>query len=119
MTDASRPFVEESRRDKTRITQLQAAALRLSSFTMRKATAYECTNRALLEFRTAEVLVKQAADRFRERLLAIPSAPDARTLHVDYIRKLGRLLWANVGVLDVSWQEFLRTQCVIERDDLD
>lgn len=118
-TDASRPFAEESWRDKTRITLLQAAALRLQFFAMRKPRARECTNRALLKFHPTEVLVNRVVDRYKEYLLTVPSAPAARKEHVDKIRKLVRLLWANLGVLDMSWQEFLRAQCVIERDDLD
>jgi len=119
VADASRPFAEESWREKTRITPLQAAALRLLSFAMRKPRACEYANRALLKFRPTEVLVNRAVDRYKEYLLTEPSAPDARKEHIDKIRKLGRLLWANVGVLDIYWQEFLRAQCVIERDDLD
>jgi len=118
-TDASHPFPEESWRDKTRIAPPQAAVLRLLFFAMRKPRACERANLALLKFRPTEVLVNRAVDRYKEYLLTVPSAPNARKGHIDKIRKLGRLLWANLGVLDMSWQDFLRAQCVIERDDLD
>jgi hypothetical protein len=118
-TDASHPFAEESWRDKTRLAPLQAAAVRLIFFSMRKPTACECANWALSKFRPTEVIVNRAVDRYKEYLLTVPSAPDARKEHIDKIRKLGRLLWTNLGVLDKSWQDFLGAQCVIERDDLD
>jgi hypothetical protein len=118
-TDASHPFADETWREKTRLAPSQAAALRLLAFAMRKPRACERANRALLKFRPTEVLVNRVVDRYKEYLLTVPSAPDARKEHIDKIRKLGRLLWANLGVLDMSWQEFLRAQCVIERDDLD
>jgi hypothetical protein len=88
---------------------------------MRKAIAHQCATRALLTFRPSEHLVNQAVGRFRDYLLTLPSAsvPNARKEQIDRIRKLGRILWVNMGVLDVSWQEFLRAQCVVELDDLD
>ncbi len=119
MSDAWRPFAEESRPDKTRIAPIRAAMLRLIFFAMRKATADRCANYALFTFRPTEEFVNRAVDRFKDYLLAIPSVPDARKEHVDKIKKLGRLLWVRTGVLDVRWQEFLRAQCIIERNDLD
>jgi len=114
-------FWQESKRTKTRISPFRAAMLRLLFFAMRKASAHQCATRALLTFRPTEYLVDQAVDRFRDYLLELPSAsvPNARKEQVDRIRKLGRILWVNMGVLDVSWQEFLRAQCVVELDDLD
>jgi hypothetical protein len=86
---------------------------------MCKARARQRANQALVLFRPTEVFVNRAVDRFREFLLAIPSVPDARKEQIDKIRKLGRLLWLNLADLDATWQEFLRAECVIDRDDLD
>jgi hypothetical protein len=86
---------------------------------MRKARAHQYADEALLTFRTTEVFVKRALDRFKDFLITLPSAPDAREEQVDKIRKLGRILWVNMGVLDVSWVEFLRAQCIMDHDDLD
>jgi hypothetical protein len=86
---------------------------------MRKARANQCAKEALLNFRTTEVLVRRALDRFRDFLIALSSAPDTRGEQVDKIRKLGRILFVNMGVLDVSWVQFLRGQCIIDHDDLD
>lgn len=86
---------------------------------MRKATAHQYAKEALLTFRTTEAFLNQALDRFRIYLIALPSAPNARDEQVDKIRRLGRILFVNMGVLDVSWIEFLRSQCIIDLDDLD
>jgi hypothetical protein len=109
----------ESLWTKTRGPPLRAAWLRLQFFAMRKAGANQCAKEALLNFRTTEVFVKRALDRFREFLITLPSAPDTRQEQVDKIRKLGRILFVNMGVLDVSWVQFLRGQCIIDHDDLD
>ena len=120
MSDTSRrPFAEESKFAKTRITPVCAARLRLIFFAMRKSNAHRCANRALLTFRPTEMFVNRAVDRFRDYLITLPSVADARQEQVDKIRKLGRILWVNLGVLDTSWQGFLRAQYVIELDDLD
>ncbi len=86
---------------------------------MRKATARQWAHRALLAFRSAEALVNGVLDRFKRYLLTLPAVSDARREHVDEIRKLGRVLWANIERLEVSWREFLSTQYVVEHDDLD
>ena len=86
---------------------------------MRKERAKQRAKESLLTFRTTEVLVRRAVDRFTTFLTTLPSAPDARKEQIDKIRKLGRVLWVNTGVLDVSWMEFLRAQCVIDLYDLD
>ena len=86
---------------------------------MRKERAKQCAKESLLTFHTTEIFVKRAVDRFRDFLSTLPSAPDAREEQIDRIRKLGRILWVNTGVLDVSWIEFLRAQCVIDLYDLD
>ncbi len=98
---------------------LRAVALRLQYFSMRKERAQQCAKESLLVFRTTEVFVKRALDRFTHFLITLPSAPDAREERIDKIRKLGRIIWVNMGVLDVSWVNFLRAQCVIDLDDLD
>jgi hypothetical protein len=72
-----------------------------------------------LTFRTTEVFVKGVVDRFTNLLFTQPSGCDAREEQIDKIRKLGRILWVNTGVLDASWLEFSRTQCVIDLYDLD
>jgi len=110
---------QESWRTKTRIPHTRAATLRLQFFAMRKGRANQCAKESLLTFRTTEVFVKRAVDRFTDFLFTLPSAPDARQEQIDKIRKLGRILWVNTGVLDVSWMEFLRAQCVIDLYDLD
>jgi hypothetical protein len=86
---------------------------------MRKERAKQCAKESLLTFRTTEVFVKRAVERFTNFLSTLPSAPNAREQQIDKIRKLGRILWVNMGVLDVSWMEFLRAQCIIDLDDLD
>ena len=86
---------------------------------MRKMTANQRTKEALRTFRTTEALVKRALDRFRHFLITLPSAPNAREEQVDKIRKLGRILYVNLGVLDASWMDFLRLQCIVDLDDLD
>ncbi len=86
---------------------------------MRKERAKQCAKESLLTFRTTEVFVKRAVERFTIFLSTLPSAPNAREQQIDKIRKLGRILWVNMGVLDVSWMEFLRAQCTTDLDDLD
>ena len=86
---------------------------------MRKERAKQCTKETLLTFRTTEAFVKRVVDRFTNFLFILPSAPDAREQQVDKIKKLGRILWVNTGVLDVSWTEFLRAQCIVDVYDLD
>ena len=119
VSDAWDPFSEESWRTKTRIPHIRAAVLRLQCFAMRKERAKQCAKESLLTFRTTEVFVKRVVDRFTNFLFTLPSARDAREEQIDKIRKLGRILWVNTGVLDVSWMEFLRAQCVIDLCDLD
>lgn len=113
------PFAEESWRTKTCIPRIRAAALRLQYFAMRKERAKQRTNETILTFRATETLVRRAVDRFTNFLFTLPSAPDARKQKIEKIRKLGRILWVNTGVLDASWMEFLRAQCVIDLYDLD
>jgi hypothetical protein len=89
---------------------------------MPKERAKQRAKESLLTFRTTEVLfVRRAVDRSTTFLTTLPSqaAPDAREEQIDKIRKRGRVLWVNTGVLDVSWMEFLRAQCVIDLYDLD
>jgi hypothetical protein len=86
---------------------------------MRKARAHQSSKEALHTFQTTEAFVKQALDRFRYFLITLPSAPDAREEQLNKIRKLGHILWVNLGVLDVCWVEFLREQCIVDLDDLD
>jgi hypothetical protein len=86
---------------------------------MRKTRANQFEKEVLHTFRTTEALAKRVLDRFRHFLITLPSAPDAREEQLNKIRKLGRILWVNMGVLDVSWVEFLRAQCIIDLDDLD
>jgi hypothetical protein len=119
VSNAWHPFAEESWRTKTRIPHIRAAALRLQFFAMRKDRAKQCARESLLTFRTTEGFVKRAVDRFQNFLFTLPSAPDAREEQIDKIRKLGRILWVNTGVLDVSWMKFLRAQCIIDLYDLD
>ena len=119
VSNAWHSFVEESWKTKTRISYNRAVALRLQFFSMRKERAKQCAKESLLTFRTTEVLVKRVVDRFTHFLSTLPSSPDARQEQIDKIRKLGRILWVNTGVLDVSWMEFLRAQCVIDLYDLD
>lgn len=119
VSNAWHPFAEESWRTKTRIPHIRAAALRLQFFAMRKERAKQCAKESLLTFRTTEVFVKRVVDRFTNFLFTLPSARDAREEQIEKIRKLGRILWVNTGVLDASWMEFLRVQCVIDLYDLD
>jgi hypothetical protein len=119
VSNAWHPFAEESWRTKTRIPHIRAAVLRLQFFAMRKERAKHRTKESLLTFHATESFVKRVVDRFTNFLFTLPSAPDAREEQVDKIRKLGRILWVNTGVLDVSWMEFLRAQCVIDLCDLD
>jgi hypothetical protein len=119
VSNAWHPFAEESWRTKTRIPQIRAATLRLQYFAMRKERAKRCAKESLLTFRTNEVFVRRVVDRFTNVLFTLPSARDARGEQIDKIRKLGRILWVNTGVLDVSWMEFLRAQCIIDLYDLD
>jgi len=86
---------------------------------MPKERATQCAKESLLTFRTTEVFFKRVVDRLTNFLSTLPSAPDAREEQIDKIRKLGRILSVNTGVLDVSWMEFLRAQCVIDLYDLD
>jgi hypothetical protein len=117
--DASRPFAEEAKRAKIHVSPFRAAMARLLYFSLRKPRAHEFASRALSIFRPTENVVTQAADRFREYLTALSCVPEARQEQVNKIRKLGSILWVNLGFLDVIWLEFLRAQCVIEVDDLD
>ena len=86
---------------------------------MRKERAKQRAKESLLTFRTTEVFVRRVVDRFTNFLFTLPSARDAREEQIDKIRKLGRILWVNKGVLDASWMEFLRVQCIIDLYDLD
>jgi len=122
VSDASRSFAEEAthaKKTKTRVSPFRAAMFRLLFFSMRKQRARELASRALRAFHPTKFVAKQAANRFGEYLTALPCAPEARREQVDKIRKLGSILWVNLGVLDVIWLEFLRAQCVVEVDDLD
>jgi hypothetical protein len=86
---------------------------------MPKERAKQRAKQSLLTFRTTEVFVRRVVDRFTTFLTTLPSAPDAREEQIYKIRKLGRILWVNTGVLDATWMEFLRAQCVIDLYDLD
>jgi hypothetical protein len=86
---------------------------------MRKERAKQCAKESLLRFRTTEVFVRRVVDRFTNFLFTLPSTRGAREEQIDKIRKLGRILWVNTGVLDASWMEFLRAQCIIDLYDLD
>jgi len=86
---------------------------------MRKERAEQYATDSLLTFRNTEGFVKRAVDRFTTFLFTLPSAPDAREEQINKIRKLGRILWVNTGVLDVSWMKFLRAQCILDLYDLD
>jgi hypothetical protein len=86
---------------------------------MRKEKAKQRAKESLLTFRTTEVFVRRAADRLTYFLTTLPSTPDAREEQIVKIRRLGRILLVKTGVLDTSWMEFLRVQCVIDLDDLD
>jgi hypothetical protein len=86
---------------------------------MRKERAKQRAKESLLTFRTTDVFVRRAVDRFKTFLSTLPSAPEAREEQIDKIRKLGRILSVNTGALDLSWMEFLRAQCVIDLYDLD
>jgi len=110
---------QEAKRAKTHVSPFRAAMVRLLYFSLRKQRAHEVTSRTLGVFRPTETVVKQAADRFREYLTALSCLPEARQEQVNKIRKLGSILWVNLGVLDAIWLEFLRAQCVIEANDLD
>ncbi|KAH9964991.1 hypothetical protein BC827DRAFT_1186853 [Russula dissimulans] len=110
---------QEAKRAKIHVSPFRAAMARLLYFSLRKPRAHEFASRALSIFRPTENVVTQAADRFREYLTALSCVPEARQEQVNKIRKLGSILWVNLGFLDVIWLEFLRAQCVIEVDDLD
>ncbi|KAH9044049.1 hypothetical protein EDB83DRAFT_1575761 [Lactarius deliciosus] len=100
-------------------TPFRAALKHLWYFSMRKVIVHHCAHRALLAFRPTEALVNRVLDRFKRYLLTLPAVSDARRQHVDDIRKLGRILWANIERLEVTWRAFLSAQYVVEQDDLD
>lgn len=121
-TEALTRFWQAKRSEtRRRVTPYGGAIKRLWYFSMCKAKARHCTHRALLVFRPTEALVSRVLDRFRRYLLTLPlpAISDARREHVDDIRKLGRILWANIERLEVSWRDFLSAQYVVEHDDLD
>ena len=115
----TRIFPLDAKRSETRVAPFHDALRRLWYFSMRKATARQWAHRALLAFRLTEALINGVLDRFKRYLLTLPAVSDARRKHVNEIRKLGRVLWANIERLEVSWREFLSTQYVVEHDDLD
>ncbi|KAI0298159.1 hypothetical protein B0F90DRAFT_1669194 [Multifurca ochricompacta] len=109
MDCALRALVERgSTHPKTRVTPSRAATKRLCFFSMCKTKARQYADQALITFRPTEVFANKVVDRFEDALFTLPVVAEARKEHVNKIRKLGGVILANVAILNMSWQGFLR-----------